>query len=135
MLPYSLNILRAMFDARCHWKPSLRVRQGYDHVRRLKNGKPSVHHGPARTAPESAFVFAAERGRPFTSAAVNRLIKRIGARARWPFRSTSTCRARPAATPSPTPATTPARSSPTWGHGNIRHTVLYTELAPEPRKR
>ena len=32
-------------------------------------------------------------------------------------------------------ATTPARSSPTWGHGNIRHTVLYTELAPEPRKR
>ena len=43
MLPYSLKILRAMFDARCHWKPSLRVRQGYDHVRRLKNGKPSVH--------------------------------------------------------------------------------------------
>ena len=60
------------------------------HVRRVKNGKPSVHplrgdevralrklHGETI----SNFVFETERGGPFTPDAVNRLIKRIGGRA------------------------------------------------------
>jgi site-specific recombinase XerD len=35
--------------------------------------------------PDSAFVFATERSGPFTPDAINRLIKRIGARARFAF--------------------------------------------------
>ena len=60
------------------------------HVQRVKNGKPSVHplRGDEIRAlrelrqqfPDSGFVFATERGGPFTTDAVNRLIKRIGAR-------------------------------------------------------
>jgi integrase-like protein len=38
-----------------------------------------------RQFPDSAFVFATERGGPFTADAVNRLIKRIGKRAGFPF--------------------------------------------------
>jgi integrase len=78
------------------------------HVRRVKNGKPSVHplrgdevralRELRRQFPDSAFVFATERGGPFTPDAVNRLIKRIGERAstccvtpaasRWPMQGT-----------------------------------------------
>ena len=64
------------------------------HVRRVKNGKPSVHplrgdeiralRELRRQFPESGFVFATERGGPFTPDAVNRLIKRIGERAGFP---------------------------------------------------
>jgi hypothetical protein len=65
------------------------------HVRRVKNGKPSVHplrsdeiralRELSRQFSESAFVFATERDGPFTADAVNRLIKRIGARAGFAF--------------------------------------------------
>jgi type 1 fimbriae regulatory protein FimB/type 1 fimbriae regulatory protein FimE len=62
--------------------------------RRAKNGKPAVH--PIRSDElrmlrelqrntEGAFVFQTERGGPFTPDAVNRLVKRIGERARLPF--------------------------------------------------
>jgi integrase len=59
------------------------------HVRRAKNGKPATH--PIRgdemrvlrqlqrdQDPKSAFVFASERGTPFTPDAINRLVKRLG---------------------------------------------------------
>jgi len=59
------------------------------HVRRAKSGKPATH--PIRgdeiralrklhrdQEPKSAFVFASERGTPFTPDSVNRLIKRLG---------------------------------------------------------
>jgi hypothetical protein len=39
-----------------------------------------------RRFPDSAFVFPTERGGPFTSDAVNRLIKRIGVRAGFDFK-------------------------------------------------
>jgi hypothetical protein len=46
------------------------------------------------------YVFETERGTPFTTDAVNRLIKRIGERAGFPFKVfTSTCYGTPAATP------------------------------------
>ena len=61
------------------------------HVRRVKNGKSSVHplrgdeiralRELRRQFPDSGFVFATERGGPFTTDAVNRLTKRIGERA------------------------------------------------------
>ena len=65
------------------------------HVRRAKNGKPSVHplrgdeiralRELQRQFPDSKHVFATERGGPFTPDAVNRLIKRIGERAGFDF--------------------------------------------------
>jgi integrase len=72
------------------------------HVRRVKNGKPSVHplrgdeiralRELRRQYPDSAFVFGTERGGPFTTDAVNRLVKRIGERAGFGFpRCMSTC--------------------------------------------
>jgi integrase len=61
------------------------------HVRRAKNERPGVHplrgdevralRQLRRQSPDSAFVFATERGGPFTPDAINRLIKRIGERA------------------------------------------------------
>jgi type 1 fimbriae regulatory protein FimB/type 1 fimbriae regulatory protein FimE len=65
------------------------------HVRRVKNGKPSVHplrgeeiralRELRRQFPNSPFVFATERGRPFTPDAVNRHIKRLAERAGFHF--------------------------------------------------
>ncbi len=64
------------------------------HVRRAKNGKPSVHPlrgdemralRKLRSETEGQFVFETERAGPFTTDAVNRLIKRIGERAGMPF--------------------------------------------------
>jgi type 1 fimbriae regulatory protein FimE len=65
------------------------------HVRRVKNGKPSVHplrgdevralRELRRQFPDSGFVFATERNGPFTPDAVNRLVKRIGERASFDF--------------------------------------------------
>ena len=61
------------------------------HVRRAKQGRPSVH--PIRgeelrllTAlrkeyPDSVYVFTSERGTPFTPDAINRLVRSIGQRA------------------------------------------------------
>jgi len=63
------------------------------HVRRAKNGKPAAHpiRGDELRAlrelqrhTSSAYVFETERGTPFTTDAVNRLIKRIGERAGFP---------------------------------------------------
>jgi type 1 fimbriae regulatory protein FimB/type 1 fimbriae regulatory protein FimE len=65
------------------------------HVRRAKNGKPAAH--PIRGDELRAlrelqrrtgggYVFETERGTPFTTDAVNRLIKRIGERAGFPFK-------------------------------------------------
>src|SRR3974377_2214753 len=59
------------------------------HVRRVKSGKPAAHpirgdelrglRGLDRNqALGSAFVFTTERGVPFTTDAVNRLVKRLG---------------------------------------------------------
>jgi hypothetical protein len=46
----------------------------------------------------SGYVFETERGTPFTTDAANRLIKRIGERAGFPSRFTSTCCGTPAVT-------------------------------------
>jgi type 1 fimbriae regulatory protein FimB/type 1 fimbriae regulatory protein FimE len=63
-----------------------------------------------RQHPDSAFVFATERGGPFTPDAINRLIKRIGERARFAFPvHVHMLRHAPAAMRSPMPATTRGR--------------------------
>jgi len=97
--------LRASEIADLEWSQVEFGRSASLHVRRAKNGKPSVH--PLRgdevralrelqrrqssvrftlsTLSDSAFVFATERGGPFTPDAINKLVKRIGQRARFAF--------------------------------------------------
>ena len=110
------------------------------HVRRVKNGKPSVHplrgdeiralRELRRQSSDSGYVFATERGGPFTSDAVNRLIKRIGERAGMPFQMH--CHMlRHGCGYALANAGHDTRAIQDWlGHRSIQHTVRYTELAP-----
>jgi integrase len=110
------------------------------HVRRLKNGKPATHplrgdeiralRELQRQFPESAFVFATERGGPFTADAVNRLIKRIGERAVFPF-PVHAHMLRHGCGYALANAGHDTRAIQDWlGHKSIQHTVRYTELSP-----
>jgi integrase len=110
------------------------------HVRRAKNGKPSVHplRGDGiralrelrRQFPDSAFVFATERGGPFTPDAINRLIKRIGERAGFDF-LVHAHMLRHGCGYALANAGHDTRAIQDWlGHRSIQHTVRYTELAP-----
>jgi type 1 fimbriae regulatory protein FimB/type 1 fimbriae regulatory protein FimE len=134
--------LRATEIADLEWSQVELGRSASLHVRRLKNGKPSVHplrgdevralRELGRQFPDSAFVFATERGGPFTSsAAVNRLIKRIGSRAKLPF-PVHAHMLRHACGYALANAGHDTRALQDWlGHKNIQHTVRYTELAPD----
>jgi integrase len=110
------------------------------HVRRVKNGKPSVHplrgdeiralRELRRQFPDSGFVFATERGGPFTPDAVNRLIKRIGGRAGFAF-PVHCHMLRHACGYTVANAGHDTRALQDWlGHRSIQHTVRYTEMSP-----
>jgi len=110
------------------------------HVRRVKNGKPSVHplrgdeiralRELRRQFPDSGFVFATEQGGPFTPDAVNRLIKRIGERAGLAF-PVHCHMLRHACGYALANAGHDTRALQDWlGHRSIQHTVRYTELSP-----
>ena len=110
------------------------------HVRRAKNGKPSVHplrgdeiralRELRRLFPDSGFVFATERSGPFTPDAVNRLIKRIGERAGFEFQVHAHM-LRHGCGYALANAGHDTRAIQDWlGHRSIQHTVRYTELAP-----
>ena len=110
------------------------------HVRRVKSGKPSVHplRGDEIRAlrelrpqfPNSSFVFATERGGPFTADAINRHIKRLGERAGFDFPIHSHM-LRHACGYALAKAGHDTRALQDWlGHRSIQHTVRYTELAP-----
>jgi integrase len=110
------------------------------HVRRVKNGKPSVHplrgdeiralRELRRQFPDSGFVFATERCGPFTPDAVNRLIKRIGERAGIAF-PVHCHMLRHACGYALANAGHDTRALQDWlGHRSIQHTVRYTELSP-----
>jgi integrase len=110
------------------------------HVRRAKNGKPSVHplrgdevralRELRRQLPDSGFVFATERGGPFTPDAVNRLVKRIGERAGFAF-LVHAHMLRHGCGYALANAGHDTRAIQDWlGHRSIQHTVRYTELAP-----
>jgi integrase len=110
------------------------------HVRRAKNGKPSVHplrgdeiralRELQRQFSDSKHVFATERGGPFTPDAVNRLIKRIGERAGFDF-LVHAHMLRHGCGYALANAGHDTRAIQDWlGHRSTQHTVRYTELAP-----
>jgi integrase len=111
------------------------------HVRRAKNGLPSVHpirgdelralRRLQRESAASPFMFTSERGAPFGTAGVARMLERAGRSARLPFKVhphmlRHACGFKLANDGHDT------RSLQAYlGHRNIQHTVRYTELAPE----
>jgi integrase len=110
------------------------------HVRRVKNGKPSVHplrgdeirplRELRRQFPDSGFVFATERGGPFTPDAVNRHIKRLGERAGFAF-PVHAHMLRHGCGYALANKGHDTRAIQDWlGHRSIQHTVRYTELSP-----
>jgi integrase len=110
------------------------------HVRRVKNGKPAAHpirgdelralRELRRHYPDSAFVFATERGGPFTPDAVNRLIKRIGARAGLPFPVHAHMLRHACGYKLANDGHDTRAIQDYLGHRSIQHTTRYTELSP-----
>ena len=87
--------LRAVEICDLEWSQVEFDRTATLHVRRAKNGKPAAHpiRGDELRAlrelqrqTSCGYVFETERGTPFTPDAANRLIKRIGERAAFPFK-------------------------------------------------
>jgi len=111
------------------------------HVRRVKNGKASSHpiRGDELRAlrqlrreqdPASPFVFVTERGAPFTTDALNRLVKRLGEKAKLglPIHAHMLRHACGYALAN---AGHSVRAIQDYlGHRAIEHTARYTELAP-----
>jgi integrase len=111
------------------------------HVRRAKNGSPSVHplqgdeiralRRLQREQGASLHVFMTERGAPMTPKAFHALFGRIGARAKMPF-PIHPHMLRHGCGYALANAGHDTRSLQAWlGHKNIQHTVRYTELAPD----
>jgi type 1 fimbriae regulatory protein FimB/type 1 fimbriae regulatory protein FimE len=134
--------LRAVEIADLEWA---RVEFGRDatlHVRPAKNGKAATHplrgdeiralRELRRQFPDSAFVFATERGGPFTPDAVNRLIKRIGTRASFPFQVHAHMLRHACAMRSPTLGMTPGAFKTGWAIAQSQHTTRYTEVSAAP---
>jgi integrase len=109
------------------------------HVRRVKQGLPSVHPLPGdemralrelkRTA-ASPYVFTSERGAPFSTAGFAKMVERAGIEARFTFKAhphmlRHACGYKLANDGHDTRAL-----QAYLGHKNIQHTVRYTELSP-----
>ena len=115
--------------------------RGLLHVRRAKNGTPSVQplggnelralRKLKREEIESRFGFMTERAAPITTAGYRKMIARTGERAKFPFpvhphMLRHACGYKLANDGQDTRAV-----QHYLGHRNIQHTVRYTELSPE----
>ncbi len=132
--------LRAIEAADLEWS-QVDFKSATLHVRRVKNGKAATHpiRGDELRAlrqlqreqePKSPYVFTTERGTPFTTDALNRLVKMIRERSKLSFpvhfhMLRHSCGYKLANDGHDT------RAIQDWlGHRSIQHTVRYTELTP-----
>ena len=109
------------------------------HVRRVKNGKPATHPirgdemralRKLRRDTTGPYVFTSERGSPFTPAALNRHIKRLGDKTSIGFQ-VHVHMLRHACGYALANAGHDTRAIQDYlGHKAIQHTVRYTELSP-----
>ena len=109
------------------------------HVRRVKNGMPSVHplQGDGMRAlrelkrsADSPFVFVSERGAPFTRAGFAKMIARLGVEAGFKF-GVHPHMLRHACGYALANRGNDTRALQAYlGHKNIQHTVRYAELSP-----
>lgn len=132
--------LRPSEIAKLQWSQVKFGRNAILNVRRVKRGKPSAHplrsdevralRELRRQFPGSAFVFVTERGGPFTAGAVNRHIKRIGARAG--LQAVHAHMLRHGCGYALAKAGHDTRAIQDWlgGHRPIQHTVRYSALGP-----
>jgi len=111
------------------------------HVRRVKQGSPSVHPilGDELRAlrrlqrdqePKSPFVFTSERGAPFTTAGFARMIERAGIEAKFGFKAHPHMLRHACGYALANKGHDTRALQAYLGHRNIQHTVRYTELSP-----
>jgi type 1 fimbriae regulatory protein FimB/type 1 fimbriae regulatory protein FimE len=111
------------------------------HIRRAKKGSPSVHpvQGDELRAlrrlrreqePESPFVFTSERGAPFTTAGVARMLERLAEAARLGFKPHPHMLRHACGFALANKGRDTRSIQAYLGHKNIQHTVRYTELSP-----
>jgi integrase len=111
------------------------------HVRRVKQGTPSVHPivGDELRAlrrlrrdqePKSPFVFTSERGAPFTTAGLARMVERAGIQARLGFKVHPHMLRHACGYALANRGHDTRALQAYLGHKNIQHTVRYTELSP-----
>ena len=109
------------------------------HVRRVKNGMPSVHPlqgdemralRELKRSADSPFVFVSERGAPFTRAGFAKMVARLGVEAKFKF-GVHPHMMRHACGYALANRGHDTRALQAYlGHKNIQHTVRYTELSP-----
>jgi integrase len=132
--------LRAREASELEWSQVEFGRSAALHVRRVKNGKPSVHpirgdelrwlSALRKEFPDSGYVFTTERGTPFTPDAINRLIKTIGNRAGLPM-PVHFHMLRHSCGYALANRGIDTRAIQDWlGHVSITHTTRYTALSP-----
>jgi integrase len=111
------------------------------HVRRVKKGTPSTHPmlGDELRAlrrlqreqdPRSPFVFTSERGSPFTTAGVARMVERAGKAAKLDFKPHPHMLRHACGYALANRGHDTRALQAYLGHRNIQHTVRYTELSP-----
>jgi type 1 fimbriae regulatory protein FimB/type 1 fimbriae regulatory protein FimE len=112
------------------------------HVRRVKAGSRSIHpiRGDELRAlrklqreqePKSAFVFTSERGSPFTTAGLARLVERAGEAAGLGFPAHPHMLRHACGFMLANKGHDTRSLQKYLGHKNIQHTVRYTELSPD----
>ena len=109
------------------------------HVRRVKNGMPSVHPlqgdemrslRELKRSADSPFVFTSERGTPFTRAGFAKMVARLGQEAKFKF-GVHPHMLRHACGYALANRGHDTRALQAYlGHKNIQHTVRYTEVSP-----
>jgi type 1 fimbriae regulatory protein FimB/type 1 fimbriae regulatory protein FimE len=115
------------------------LRQGRLHVRRLKDGLPSVHplRGPEiralrrleRESPRSPYVFVSERGSPLTDSTARKMIARAGRSAGLEFPVHPHMLRHATGYQLANDGHDTRAIQHYLGHKNIQHTVRYTQLS------
>jgi site-specific recombinase XerD len=133
--------LRSSELVRLQWDQVEFGRNASIHVRRVKNGTPSVHplSGDELRAlrqiqreqePKSPFVFTSERGSPFTTAGFARMIERAGVEAGFSFKAHPHMLRHACGFSLANKGHDTRALQAYLGHKNIQHTVRYTDMAP-----
>jgi type 1 fimbriae regulatory protein FimB/type 1 fimbriae regulatory protein FimE len=115
------------------------------HVRRVKRGSPTTHPIPGRELrwlrrlereqrPKSAFVFTSERGAPFSSRGIYKLVALAGVGAGLPFPIHPHMLRHATGFKLANDGVDTRTIQKYLGHRNIQHTVRYTELSAKQFK-
>jgi integrase len=137
--------LRASEACALEWSQVEMSRNAVLHVRRAKNGTPSVHpiRGDELRAlrqlqreqdPKSAFVFTTERRGPFAPESLNHLVKALGRRAKLAFPVHAHMLRHSCGYALASHGHDTRRIQAYLGHKSIEHTVRYTALNDAPFK-